>query len=101
MESNTLIFPRKVVASAVKCIFADGTERLVIGVRHWDPLMSEQYLLLKEKFGSRVDEDQGFIDQHRVYLNRVEALQVVKESGQPFNPRRNGASDELYSEGVW
>lgn len=101
MESSTQAFPRKVVASAVKCIFKDGTERLVIGVRHWDNLMAEQYILLKEKFGSRIDEDQGFIDQYRVFLGRVEALQVVMESGQPFNPRRNGATDELYSEGVW
>lgn len=101
MTSNTQVFPRKVVASAIKCLFRDGSEHLVIGVRHWDPLMHSQGTLLEEKLGVRIDEDQGFVDQYGVFLDRVEALQVVKESGQPFNPRRNGATDELYSEGVW
>lgn len=101
MTSNTQAFPRKVVASAVKCMFRDGTEKLVIGVRHWDGLMHVQGDLLEEKFGGRVAEDQGFVDQYGIFMGRVEALQVVKESGQPFNPTRNGADDELYSEGVW
>ena len=102
MESDIQVFPRKVVAAATKCFFNWGEEHVVVGVRHFDAFMCNSIQLLQEKHGVRVDEEQGFVDQWGVFMSRTEAMQVVKESGQPFSFERNGHQDEeLFSEGVW
>lgn len=83
----------------------DGRVFLLVGVRHWDPIMREQadWIGLKESGRSVIEkEEQGFLDQWRVFMDREEAMQVVLASGQPFDLERNGGSgQELYSEGVW
>lgn len=48
-----------------------------------------------------VHSKQGFINQFCQYRTRKEALEIVKANGQRFDPKRNGAKDELYSEVVW
>lgn len=46
--------------------------------------------------------DQGFVDQRGNFYCRVDAMKIVKASGQPFDPKRNGSgNDELYSEGIY
>ena len=99
------VFPRKVVCAANRLTFKDGRVFLLVGVRHWDPIMIEQayWIGLKESSSLVIEkEEEGFIDQWRVFMNREEAMQVVLASGQPFDIERNGGSDkELYSEGVW
>lgn len=100
-------FPRKVVCAANRITMKDGRVITLVGVRHWDPLMHEQadahgIANRKERVSQRVSEEQGFLDQWRVFMDRKEAMQVVLASGQPFDMERNGGSgDELYSEGVW
>lgn len=102
MTSNTQVFPRKVVAAATKCLFHWDVDQVVIGVRHFDKYMRQTMGLLQEKYGTRYDEEQGFVDQWGVFMSRTEAMQVVKASGQPFSFERNGHQDEeLFSEGVW
>jgi len=46
------------------------------------------------------DFEEGFIDQFGDFLTREEAMQIVKENGQPFNKERNGCNKDLYSEGI-
>lgn len=98
-------FPRKVVCAANRITFKDGRVVTLVGIRHWDPLMREQadWIGLKESGRSVIEkEEQGFLDQWRVFMDREEAMQVVLASGQPFDLERNGGSGlELYSEGVW
>ncbi len=96
-------FPRKVVCAANRITFKDGRVVTLVGIRHWDPLMHEQADWLGWTDRSAVaKEEQGFLDQWRVFMDREEAMQVVLASGQPFDIERNGGSgQELYSEGVW
>lgn len=91
---------RRVLAAA--CKYGD---LVVVGVRHYDEIMNGQLRALKaneELELCKLDKViQGFIDNQHNFLDRVEALALVKESGQQFYPERNGCTDELYSEGVW
>lgn len=43
-------FPRKVVCAANRITLKDGRVFLLVGIRHWDPLMREQadWIGLKE-----------------------------------------------------
>lgn len=97
------VFPRKVVMAANRLTLEDGRILTLVGVRHWDPLMRDQanaYGLTDRSIVK--SEEQGFLDQWRVFMDRKEAMHVVRTSGQPFDIERNGGSaDELYSEGVW
>lgn len=98
-------YPRKVVCAANRITMKDGQVITLVGIRHWDPLMREQANfrgLTYSTFSEIAEEEQGFLDQWRVFMSREEDMQVVKEGGQPFDIERNGGSDdELYSEGVW
>ncbi|WP_051241308.1 hypothetical protein [Vibrio litoralis] len=92
---------RKVIAAACKY-----GETIIVGVRHYDGVMHGQLKQMPQRglelVESRGDVVQGFIDNKGNFLDRVEALALVKESGQPFYPNRNGGDgSELYSEGVW
>lgn len=94
-ESTTL----HIVCAACK-IEKDGKEVILCGARHWDRIMHTQAdamgdIKVKHK-------DQGFIDQFGFYLNRKDAMNIVKATGQKFDQERNGGSgDELYSEGLY
>lgn len=98
-------FPRKVVCAANSITFKDGRVFILVGVRHWDPIMREQadWIGLTESGRSVIaKEEQGFIDQWRVFMDREEAMQVVLANNQPFDQERNGGScKQLFSEGVW
>jgi hypothetical protein len=97
MEVDT----RRVIAAA--CKYGDV---IFVGVRHYDPIMVAQIRSLSEydevRMMNRGEVVQGFIDNHRNFLTRKEAMLLVIDSGQPFDKQRNGGNgDELYSEGVW
>jgi len=65
--------------------------------------MNKQLEILK-KLGSELKSsqfEQGFINQFGEFLTREEALDVVKESGQPFDIERNGHAHKLFSEGLY
>lgn len=77
---------------------------LLLGVRHFDHLMNYTIKRLDEKVLESQDfeHEQGFVDQYGVFCDRTEAMQIVKDCGQPFNLQRNGGDDsELFSEGVY
>lgn len=95
-------FTRKVVCSANRLTLKDGRVITLVGIRHWDPLMHEQAKAYEITRALIETEEQGFLDQYRVFMDREEAMQVVLASGQPFDAERNGGlGPELYSEGVW
>ena len=91
----------KEVIVCAACKLSDGT--ILCGARHWDGLMNAQYKAIKQNNQDiKIDHSaQGFVNQWGEYKDRVEALSIVKTNGQPFNQERNGATDELYSEGIY
>lgn len=75
---------------------------IVLGARHFDPLMHDQIKALRES-GVDLDKsthEQGFIDQHRNFLTREEAHVIAKANYQII--RRCGGDDHtLYSENLY
>ncbi len=83
---------RRIVCAAIR--FSDGD--VVVGPRHFCPTMREQLSHIDDK--SRPEE--GFIDQHGVYLSREEAWAVADEAGQIIR-RCGGDENKLYSENLY
>lgn len=82
----------------------------MLGVRHYSADMHEQILRRFDgaKFVRRLDEDQGFVDQHGRWMDRFEAFEVADRAGQIMRPEacgtglRDGAvAAKLYSEGLY
>ena len=74
-----------IVCAATKLISTDGKEVILVGVRHWDKLMHEQFdnidhghLSLRDKS----KDEQGFIDQFGDFVNREDAWKIAKANGQ-------------------
>lgn len=97
---------RRVVCAAIRA--ADGD--LLLGIRHYSPDMHRQIEQRRdgEKFMHRLDEDQGFVDQHGEWLNRFQAFRVADEAGQIVSIEACGVglyngvvSAKLYSEGIY
>ena len=56
------------------------------------------------QFYHRLDEDQGFVDQHGGWLSREEAYTVAQAAGQIIRPDACGEGlngPKLYSEGLY
>lgn len=105
-------YERRVVCAANRIIGPDKSEHLLIGARHWDKMMSAQLKVLKELWeadgwqtatGSlykhNITIDQGFIDQHGVYMDREEACKVAEESGRRMFI--TGSKETLFSEDMY
>ncbi len=86
----------------VVCAANKYDDYIVCGARHFDSIMHGVLHAMDNRPHSSTAE-QGFIDQFGVWMNRVEALQVAKDSGQPLNMERNGCPQnrKLYSEGLY
>lgn len=93
---------RRIVCAAIRS--ADGG--VLIGVRHYSRDMHQQIHLRTDgsKFLHRHDEDQGFIDQHGVFLSREDAYSVALAAAQIIHPEACGEGldgPKLYSEGLY
>lgn len=98
---------RRVVCAAIRA--ASGA--LLIGIRHYSKDMHVQLGMRRDsgQFIHRHDDDQGFVDQHGVFMDRFEAYQVAKAAGQikfPEHCREGLGADgfpasKLYSEGLY
>lgn len=105
IRSETRTIPpgrRRVVCAAVRS--ADGF--LVLGIRHYSQDMHQQIAQREDghKFAHRHDEDQGFVDQHGVFMSREEAYRVAEAAGQIVRPEACGEGlhgPKLYSEGLY
>lgn len=91
---NNIKKPQQIVVCAANR--KDGVT--FCGARHCDSVMRKQ----AEAAGIKLTAaEQGFINQFGEFLTREEAMQVVKESGQPFNIERNNGDSYLFSEGLY
>lgn len=93
---------RRVVCAAVRG--AGGG--IILGIRHYSRDMHEQIKSRIDgyRFHTRGDEDQGFVDQHGVFMSREEAYQVALAAGQLRYPEACGQGlngPKLYSEGLY
>lgn len=73
-------YQRRVVCSANLC---PKTGHMILGARRWDESMHVHYELFKRAGYTDVNfEEQGFIDQHGVFMDRQEAWKVAEAAGQ-------------------
>lgn len=102
MTSTDKVAERRVVCAAIRA--ADG--EILLGIRHYSEDMHWQIEARVDggKFCHRLDDDQGFVDQHGVFMNREEAYLVALEANQIRYPERCGEGldgPKLYSEGLY
>jgi len=99
-EKNGITKPQ----SYVVCAAYRYKDLIITGARHSDKIMNNILRLLPKEVKPNGGSgwEQGFINQFGEFLNRQEAMIVVKASGQPFNAKRNGGNGkDLYSEGIY
>ena len=77
-----------------------------MGIRHYSADMRAQIAARRDgnKFKHRLDEDQGFVDQHGIWMTRHEAYYVATEAGQIVRGECCGHDldgPKLYSEGIY
>jgi hypothetical protein len=93
---------QRIVCAAIRA--ADGG--LLLGIRHYSKDMQVQVAsrVDGDKYKNRLDEDQGFVDQHGIFISRLDAYKIAKENGQLLHPERCGMGidgPKLYSEGLY
>ena len=93
---------RRVVCAAIRSDDGD----VLIGIRHYSRDMHAQIEARHDgaKFKHRHDDDQGFVDQHGVYMTREEAYKVAESAQQLFDISACGKGldgPKLYSEGLY
>lgn len=75
---------------------------LLTGVRHWDSLMRKQWTNLPDDCQvNKHSCEQGFIDQHGVFMSRTEAWKVALAAGQIIRRVGGDESGTLYSENLY
>ena len=74
---------------------------MLVGPRHFDTVMHLQFARLSTL--PKVEFDQGFIDQHGVFMSRQEAWTVAQAAGQVINRCGGDTADggTLYSENLY
>ncbi len=87
----------------IVCAAIKHNESIICGARHFDMIMHGQLAVYDAWCGDNNKKwEQGFVDQWGNFHTRKEAMQIVKENGQPFNAERNkGNGKDLYSEGLY
>ena len=76
---------------------------LILGIRHYDLSMLGQLKYRDDawKLRHRSGDDQGFVDQHGVYMTREEAYRVASEAGQILYPQACTPAGVLFSEALY
>lgn len=94
-SNQPVALPELVVCAACRAV-SNGREHIVLGVRHFDRLMTEAV----EKMGiSDLDFEEGFITNKGRYITRQEAMQLAVSNNQI---RRTVSDDtQLYSENLY
>jgi hypothetical protein len=96
---------RRVVCSACKLVnWETGEEALLIGPRHFDSVMREQWNRLNSTAKLWVEPEeygQGFIDQWGVYMDRREAWDVAMKAGQVIFTAGGCEGPRLFSENLY
>lgn len=103
---------REYVSGAAKCRYVVasacryGGLITAVGSRHFSPAMCAQLNAIREEklidLDNKGKAEQGFIDQHDVFMTREEAWEVAITSGQLNSKRYKGNSfGSLHSEDLW
>lgn len=99
--SEQIVKPR-IVCAANKYLISLGDasfEIMLIGARHWDSCMRDQFKRLVYKV-DRETEEQGFIDQYGKFYTRQEAFVIADENNQIIR-RVGGDNGNLFSENLY
>ena len=73
--------------------------KLLVGVRHWDKLMHDQYdARYGDVHAKHSEVEQGFIDQWGKFYTREQALIAVESTGQT---KGHYSKIELFSEDLY
>ena len=93
---------RQPIQRVIVCAAIKANEKILVGARHFCPIMLENLKLLKSCETVSEPIEQGFIDQHGVFLDREQALEVAEQAGQ-INTRRpkTQPEDRLFSEDLY
>jgi hypothetical protein len=91
----SLPFVRRVVCAAVR--YPDGS--MLVGPRHFDAVMLQQYRSLGLNF-QESEAQAGFLDQNGVFMDRKEAMLVALAARQ-IGPGSTEQSDRLFSEDLY
>jgi hypothetical protein len=96
--------PRRVVCAAIR----SENGKILIGIRHYSEDMHNQIQnrIDGKDFHHLGDDNQGFVDQHGVYMTRREAYLVALGANQIINENAcssdsEGKWTELYSEALY
>lgn len=92
----------RIVCAANKYFITLGDasfEIMLIGARHWDSCMRDQFKRLAYKV-DRETEVQGFIDQFGKFYTRQEAFIIAEENDQIIR-RVGGDNGKLFSENLY
>lgn len=86
----------------VVCAANRYDKKVFLGIRHFCPLMVEHMkdydiAFMREEFG----EEQGFVDQYGVFMDRKEAYKVAKASGQVGRYRAKNPGEWLCTEDLY
>lgn len=86
----------RIVTAANMTHTQDMGDVMVIGVRHFDRVMNDQYKRFQEGFTKVNKTTQGFVDNFGNFHDRKEALKIAISMGQLIAKHEGGY--ELYSE---
>lgn len=91
---------RRIVCAAVK--YPKRPDIMLVGPRHFDKVMLDQYLRSFAKGSALGEEDAvcGFLDQEGCFLTREEAYVVAVNAQQILYPESN-QTDKLFSENLY
>jgi len=89
----------RIVCAAIRL---PGTDRVICGVRHYDPVMRQQIKSLIAA-GDPAGQawyacENGFVDQDYTFIGREEAMLVARAAGQVISATK---STELFSEDLY
>jgi len=104
---NNIEKPQQVVV----CAACEYGGVLILGPRHWDKTMRQQYDMMKNSERWKKYTcippcsmfSQGFIDQFGDFLTREEAMKIALAAGQKVDIKHGcgGHEDTLFSEGLY
>ena len=93
-------YQRRVVCAALRIKSGEFAGTLVLGPRHFDATMRAALAHWCLEPGAAHGAEQGFIDQHGVFMDRREAFDVAVAAGQLLhNPSSDATmlvSEDLY-----
>lgn len=100
LSFNQFVKTKKYKCNAIICCamkIEDGT--VITGYKHKDQYMQFRINQLFKMWS--VYDIYGFVDMHGNFVDREEALIIVKENKQKFDADMNKHETELYFEGIY